>query len=62
MVQTRLLAAVFLVLILGGIVVHGDDGWQPTEGWYTLHHDVMRMGRTQDSPGVPFGYVWHKEY
>ena len=38
------------------------DQWQPTDGWFTLHHDVMRTGRTQDSPGVPFDYVWHKEY
>jgi hypothetical protein len=22
--------------------------------WPTLHHDVMRTGRTADSPGVPF--------
>jgi outer membrane protein assembly factor BamB len=30
--------------------------------WPTLHHDVMRTGRTADSPGVPFNYLWHKPY
>jgi len=39
-----------------------EDSWQPTEGWFTLHHDVMRSGRTQYSPGVPFDYAWHQEY
>jgi outer membrane protein assembly factor BamB len=32
------------------------------DGWPTLHHDVRRTGRTADSPGVPFSYLWHKPY
>ena len=38
------------------------DAWQPTDGWFTLHHDAMRTGRTEHSPGVPFDYVWHAEH
>jgi outer membrane protein assembly factor BamB len=51
-----------LWLLAAASALQAEDAWQPTEGWYTLHHDVLRSGRTQDSPGVPFDYVWHKEY
>ncbi len=51
-----------LLTLTTASALQAEDAWHPTEGWYTLHHDVMRSGRTQDSPGVPFDYVWHKEY
>jgi hypothetical protein len=55
--RMRPLAVLFVLSVLARGVAHADDAWQPTEGWFTLHHDVMRTGRTQDSPGVPFQYV-----
>jgi outer membrane protein assembly factor BamB len=39
-----------------------SDAWAPTEGWFTLHHDVQRSGRTKDSPGAPFQPVWHRTF
>ena len=57
-----LAATLWAASILSGHVVCGADEWQATAGWYTLHHDVRRSGRTQDSPGVPFQYAWHKEF
>src|SRR5512139_2240300 len=68
-----LVARVFLALVLvivssltgvlaaGGTVPAGD-AWRPTDGWFTLHHDVSRSGRTESSPGAPFEYVWHVEH
>src|SRR2546421_8869679 len=56
-----LLPLIVLLYAIGG-AAHAGDSWRPTEGWFTLHHDVMRSGRTQYSPGVPFQYAWHKEY
>lgn len=38
------------------------DAWSPTEGWFTLHHDVARSGRTNYSPGAPFQYAWHRRF
>jgi outer membrane protein assembly factor BamB len=32
------------------------------DAWPTLQHDVARTGRTDDSPGVPIRYLWHKPY
>jgi len=63
MAQRRSLAAWLVVpsFCLAFAALAGDS-WRPTEGWFTLHHDVMRSGRTQYSPGVPFDYVWHQEY
>jgi len=58
----RSFAVLLTAAIVGGIAAGADAPWQATDGWYTLHHDVMRTGRTQHSPGVPFDYVWHKEY
>jgi len=55
-------AGMLAVLVLGGAAAGAEDAWQATEGWFTLHHDVMRTGYTQDSPGAPFHYVWHREY
>lgn len=55
-------ALCFVALLAAVPTARGADAWQPSEGWYTLHHDAMRTGRTQYSPGVPFNYAWHKEY
>jgi outer membrane protein assembly factor BamB len=51
-----------LAVFVFGVAAEAEDAWQATEGWHTLHHDVMRTGRTLDSPGVPFRYLWHQEY
>ena len=56
------LAAALAAAGIGPAPARAEDAWQATDGWFTLHHDAMRTGRTQDSPGVPFEYVWHKEY
>jgi len=61
-VRNSWFAVVCALSILMSGAADGDEAWQATEGWFTLHHDVMRSGRTHYSPGVPFTYVWHKEY
>ncbi|MCY3018079.1 MAG: PQQ-binding-like beta-propeller repeat protein [Planctomycetota bacterium] len=58
----RLWVVLVAALALATAWVRAEDVWQPTEGWFTLHHDAMRSGRTQYSPGVPFEYAWHQEY
>ena len=60
--RVALFVGIATLSLLGDAAVPADDAWQATEGWFTLHHDAMRTGRTDDSPGVPFEYVWHREY
>lgn len=57
----RALLLLFLSLPAWSVAA-GSESWQPTEGWFTLHHDAMRSGRTEHSPGVPFTYLWHREH
>ena len=40
----------------------GEDEWAETAGWFTLHHDVARSGRTNFSPAPPLRYVWHARF
>ena len=55
-----------LVLALGAaaqeVGARAEAASRPTEGWFTLHHDAMRTGRTEWSPGAPFEHVWHNEH
>lgn len=51
-----------LVLLAVCTSAWAGDEWQPTDGWYTLHHDVMRTGRSEDAPARPFKVVWHRKF
>jgi outer membrane protein assembly factor BamB len=55
-------AALLVGLGGGHALAEEPDRWRPTDGWHTLHHDVMRSGRTAASPAAPFSYAWHREY
>jgi outer membrane protein assembly factor BamB len=58
----RFLAISLLVATFSAPLLFAADPSPATDGWHTLHHDVMRSGRTKYSPGVPFEHVWHKFY
>ena len=48
--------------LAAGDTLPAGDAWQPTQGWFTLHHDAARTGRTESSPGAPFEHLWHNEH
>lgn len=52
------------VLLAGLAPVAGQpiDSWQPTDGWYMLHHDPQRTGRSAHGPEAPFQRVWHRKF
>ncbi len=62
MKNARAVGIIFLLAWWMRTAAADEDAWTPTEGWFTLHHDVARTGRTHFSPGVPFDYAWHREY
>jgi len=60
--RKTLVATVLAVLCPMTGAADSPDQWAETEGWFTLHHDVMRSGRTHYSPAGPFKHVWHRKF
>lgn len=54
--------SLLIALLLAACAAAAEDQWADTVGWFTLHHDAMRTGRTNFSPGAPFQYVWHARF
>jgi outer membrane protein assembly factor BamB len=55
-------ASCLLLLLAASRGAFAAEAWQPTDGWFTLHHDAMRSGRTQFSPAAPFTCVWRRKF
>ena len=66
MKKVKMVLCVILTL-LSTLIYAGEkeDSWQPTKGWYTLHHDVQRTGRCEWGPDLQMKKIkklWHREF